>query len=408
MRDCSHHAARKYLPSGEERHGVALCLGGSGYRAALFHLGVLRRLNEIGVLGEVETICAVSGGSLVAGMLARGWTQLKSTGKVLVNFEDLVAAPIEQFVGRALRLDGMWFERLRPRNWSKLRRGEFTSTDLLAGVLDRRLFRGMPLASLTSRPRFVFGASNLRTGGRWEFRRDGIGEPLLGYRPSESVSLAQAVAASMASTVQIGPLLLRSDPGEFEGGLMGPRGHSLRRLAALADGHLTDALAIEPAWRTHRIVISSDGGQVCPLVPNYRDWFGARILRCLEIQTEQLAERSKHWLVSSLLAGQFGGAYISLTAYHGNYGLMGSVGYPADVVEEIRHLRTDLDAFSREETMTLVNHGYSLAETALRRYVPDLRAAAAPVELPYPNFIDRSKVLEAIAENIRDGHRRAA
>ena len=54
-------AEERYLPEpGERRHGMALCLSGGGYRAALFHLGVLRRLNELGTLGRIDTISARS------------------------------------------------------------------------------------------------------------------------------------------------------------------------------------------------------------------------------------------------------------------------------------------------------------------------------------------------------------
>lgn len=39
-------AAARYLPRPKpERRGVALCLSGGGFRAALFHLGAMRRLN---------------------------------------------------------------------------------------------------------------------------------------------------------------------------------------------------------------------------------------------------------------------------------------------------------------------------------------------------------------------------
>src|SRR5689334_18099315 len=52
------------------RHGTALCLSGGGYRAALFHLGAVRRLNELGVLSQLTTVSGVSGGSIVANLLA--------------------------------------------------------------------------------------------------------------------------------------------------------------------------------------------------------------------------------------------------------------------------------------------------------------------------------------------------
>ena len=49
------HARHTYLPD-EKRHGIALCLSGGGFRAALFHLGAIRRLYELGLLDTVSTI----------------------------------------------------------------------------------------------------------------------------------------------------------------------------------------------------------------------------------------------------------------------------------------------------------------------------------------------------------------
>ena len=45
----------------DQRAGIALCLSGGGFRAAIFHLGAARRLNELGILSRVDTISAVFG-----------------------------------------------------------------------------------------------------------------------------------------------------------------------------------------------------------------------------------------------------------------------------------------------------------------------------------------------------------
>ena len=54
--------------------GIALCLSGGGYRAMLFHLGALWRLNELGYLPRLDRVSSVSGGSITAGALAHGWS----------------------------------------------------------------------------------------------------------------------------------------------------------------------------------------------------------------------------------------------------------------------------------------------------------------------------------------------
>ena len=57
--------------------GVGLCLSGGGYRAMLFHLGALRRLNEAGKLATLTRVSSVSGGSITAGVLGMHWKALE-------------------------------------------------------------------------------------------------------------------------------------------------------------------------------------------------------------------------------------------------------------------------------------------------------------------------------------------
>ncbi len=49
--------------------GAALCLSGGGYRAMVFHLGALIRLNEVGLLSQLKRVSSASGGSITAGVL---------------------------------------------------------------------------------------------------------------------------------------------------------------------------------------------------------------------------------------------------------------------------------------------------------------------------------------------------
>jgi predicted acylesterase/phospholipase RssA len=45
---------------------IGLALSGGGFRASLFHLGVIRRLEELGIMEKVSLVSAVSGGSIIA------------------------------------------------------------------------------------------------------------------------------------------------------------------------------------------------------------------------------------------------------------------------------------------------------------------------------------------------------
>ena len=47
---------------------LGLALSGGGHRAAFFHVGVLAKLAELGLLRRVEVISTVSGGSIVGAL----------------------------------------------------------------------------------------------------------------------------------------------------------------------------------------------------------------------------------------------------------------------------------------------------------------------------------------------------
>ena len=54
-----------------------LALSGGGFRAALYHLGVIRFLRDAGALEQVTNIASVSGGSVLAAHLVLNWERYK-------------------------------------------------------------------------------------------------------------------------------------------------------------------------------------------------------------------------------------------------------------------------------------------------------------------------------------------
>src|SRR5437764_12388515 len=77
--------------------GVALCLSGGGYRAMLFHVGCLWRLNQLGLMARLNRISSVSGGSITAAALGMNWRDLAFTaGAESARFESLLVGAIRQ------------------------------------------------------------------------------------------------------------------------------------------------------------------------------------------------------------------------------------------------------------------------------------------------------------------------
>jgi NTE family protein len=80
--------------------GTALCLSGGGYRAMLFHVGALWRLNEMGFLPRLARISSVSGGSITAGVLGLKWSRLAFDGSgVSGTFEEEIVQPLRTVAG---------------------------------------------------------------------------------------------------------------------------------------------------------------------------------------------------------------------------------------------------------------------------------------------------------------------
>src|SRR5687767_7455705 len=82
--------------------GPALALSGGGYRAMLFHVGGLIRLNEIRALANMKRISCVSGGSITGGLLGLKWGTLGFAGGSSSTLDQHVVQPIRKLASRTI------------------------------------------------------------------------------------------------------------------------------------------------------------------------------------------------------------------------------------------------------------------------------------------------------------------
>src|SRR5262245_38503902 len=78
---------------------IGLALSGGGFRATLYHLGLVRFLRDAGILGNVTHITSVSGGSIIAAHLALNWGRYTASA----NEFDAVAAELLAFIRMDVR-----------------------------------------------------------------------------------------------------------------------------------------------------------------------------------------------------------------------------------------------------------------------------------------------------------------
>ena len=73
---------------------IGLALSGGGFRATLYHLGMVRFLRDAGILPNVTHITAVSGGSIIAAHLCLNWGRYNGSDSEF----DAAAAELLSFV----------------------------------------------------------------------------------------------------------------------------------------------------------------------------------------------------------------------------------------------------------------------------------------------------------------------
>jgi NTE family protein len=382
------HAATTYLPKPKaERDGIGLCLSGGGYRAALFHLGAVRRLNEFGILAKLKTISSVSGGSIISAHLA---TRLPWPLSGLVpDWESRVAAPFRQFTSTNIRTPALVASLLPWR----------TRAEALAGQYEKYLTT-LKLAGLPDAPRFVFCATDLAFGVNWVFQKRRIGDYEAGHDPPPpGLPLALAVAASSCFPPVFKPLRMDLDPAKLEGGKV-PQGAERDKCIhglTLSDGGVYDNLGLEPVWKDHAVVLSSDGGALFGIGSDTGlVW---EVKRCLAIPENQALAVRKRWLMANFIGGIMEGTYWGIGGATSSYDSSG--GYSKELASEvIAGIRTDLDSFSDAEAAVLENHGYLLADAAVKRHVPALLPAAVPpLAVPHPGWMDEGRVRAALKDS---------
>jgi predicted acylesterase/phospholipase RssA len=415
---------------------VGLALSGGGFRASLFHLGVLARLAEADVLRHVEVLSCVSGGSIVGAhyylalrelLESRGDDAL--TRADYVELVERVAATFTTGVQGNLRM------RMLASPLSNLRMawsGHSSRTRRLAELYERDLFdrvrtrpgeptrlamsdlRIFPRDTPDFKPRthnwkrvnkvpvLVLNATTLNTGHNWQFTAGWMGEPpgpidsdvdgndWLRRMPYDSaphahrrVPVGEAVAASACVPALFEPIDL---PGLYED-----------RTVRLVDGgaHDNQGLASLLEQECAVILVSDASGQMT----SQRDPGAHGALPALRASTISQARvrQAQHRELearrgASLLRGV---TYLHLLrgippaavdwvgcdepeARFGDHARavpeVTDYGVPTEVQRCLAGIRTDLDAFHLAEAYALMTSGYKMTA----RYLEDAFPGAPP------------------------------
>lgn len=353
---------------------TALCLSGGGYRAMLFHVGAIIRLNEIGLLRTLGRVSSVSGGSITAGVLGLAWHRLEfDADDVAGNLDELVVDPLIAMSKRTID---------KPSILGGIALPFRSIGENVSRSYDKHLFHGATLQDLPERghgPRFIINATNVQTGRLFRFSRPYAGDYSVGLWRNPTIKLADAVAASSAFPPVLSPHTI-VPKGTFDPGTSGQHGDEFRSRLWLSDGGVYDNLGLETAWKRCRTLLVSDGGGRLAADPKPKRNWAQHGIRVSEIVDGQVRALRKRQLIDGYRIGIRSGTYWGVRSDVSDYGLADPVAIP-DVQRVLAAgVKTRLASLDESTRRALINWGYAIADTALRTFVD--RDAQPPRRLP--------------------------
>ena len=357
--------------------GIALCLSGGGYRAMLFHVGVLWRLNQAGYLTKIDRFSSVSGGTITAAVLGMNWNQLVFDAQgVATRFEPALVQPVrkmaEQTVDESSILRGMF--------------GFGSISEKIAQAYRKFLFGTKTLQDLPDTPRFVFNATNIQSGNLIRFSKPYIWDYRVGKVANPKIEIAVAVGASSAFPPVLSPVTLKLKDTDF----VPNTGKDLQKppfttRLVLSDGGVYDNMGIETAWKQHETILVSDaGGKLQAEEDPKGDWV-RHSMRVLSVIDNQVRSLRKRQLIFAYRHGLRKGTYWGIRTDIVDYKLADVLAAPVEQTQEIARTPTRLAKVPARLQERLINWGYAVCDAAMRAHVDK---ALPKGSYPYPRGVE--------------------
>lgn len=360
------------------KDGTALCLSGGGYRAMLFHLGSLWRLNELGHLPKLARVSSVSGGSITAGVLGLKWGRLAfGANGVSAAFDAEVVQPIRAMAGKTIDQGAILGGIFLPG----------TISDKVAGAYRTHLFGHATLQDLPQEPRFVINATSVQSGALFRFSRPYIADYRVGRILNPTIELAIAVTASSAFPPVLSPCRIELNPASWSPASGQPsedlHTDPYMSEAVLTDGGVYDNLGLETAWKRYKtILVSNGGGKMQAEEEPHADW-ARHALRINDIIDNQVRSLRVRQVIGAFEAGERTGTYWGIRTGIGEFQLPDALPCPKDRTLALANVETRLKRMEPVLQERLINWGYAVCDAAMRKHV--VPGAAAPAAFPYPN-----------------------
>ena len=400
---------------------IGLALSGGGFRASLFHIGVLAKLAELDLLRHVEVVSCVSGGSIIGAFYYLELKKLLESGKTTHGDYLQLVRDVERKFLEGVQKNVRMRIAASPRAGFKMAlQSGYSRSDVIAELYQEHFYdqtaaAGKEPARLMSDlivhpaeyggapddftpkydnwrlgakvPMLVLNATTMNTGHNWQFTATWMGESpqaiseaidaIPRYRrayykeapkPHDEIPIGRAVGASACVPALFEPIVLRNLYPDRTVRLVDGGVHDNQGLSSLLEQNCRVILVSDSSGQFQEQ--ASPGGSVSDSLGNSNGVLQARVR---EAQFDQLSALRR--------AGAIQGAmFIHLTkdleaapvSWIGgsekpaeNPDPVTCYGIDREIQRKLAAVRTDLDSFSDAEAYALMTSGYRMTEHAL-------------------------------------------
>jgi NTE family protein len=411
---------------------IGLALSGGGFRASIFHLGVIRRLEELGIMKDVSVISAVSGGSIIAAYYLvemenrlrqkRKELKDKTINEIRLEIFESIAEDFFKALDHNLRTRAIVFWPFyHPIAFFKCilfkkKTNKYNRSYLIQKEYDHWFYHGYTMGQLPSvikgrkkdqiqtpgfieAPKLVINTASLLTGKRVGFSRvpiSGISEMSLVNK--NVLPLSRVVGASSCVPGLFPPVTILGDL-LVDGGVCDNQGLDVFIESDLVDSSVNkqemknEDLCEQLEKEVDVLIVSDASGQLEP-TNNQSSQASSVLARCFSIQSFQIRNRLlkllikwKEEIVKSKNSNPeniskknkddtkkghrefaFVHLYLNLKDRIDKQTLKEVHRVPSEYIEELGKIRTDLDQFSPIERECLMYHGYTLIDAQINEY----------------------------------------
>ncbi|GAA0463987.1 patatin-like phospholipase family protein [Alkalibacillus silvisoli] len=353
-----------------ETKRVGLALSGGGFRASLFHVGVLAQLAEFKKLKEIDTISTVSGGSIVGMIYYLHLKKFLESENRTIHDEDYLSI-MKSVESEILEIVNNGF---RTISLSGLHKFYTMTGDQLSQDLDERFRRILsrdrplsvndltinPLYEGNQPPKMIVNATSLNNGELWVFSSEGNShikehlEDMKGgkwkgyYKDSDYLNgftIGKAVAASAAVPAFIKPVSIKKSKMNIQ----------------LVDGGMVDNLGTNSLLEDCNHLIISDGSKYLETKLRPSNYLFSVVIRTQNI------------FINAIVRSNLNNVDIDLEHIDMRYGLPRHMiitdqnknklnhGVNVSIQHYLSNMRTDLNSFSEIESKSLMLLGYRFA-----------------------------------------------